>query len=62
MAKILCSLIQIAHAINQLLTRGNLLRDFHRLLGSLRNYRRRLAEALPQTLIPAAALRPAQDA
>jgi len=54
-AKIFYYLIQVAHALNQLVTRGSLLRDFRRLLGSLRNYRRRLAEALRHTLIPAEA-------
>ena len=51
-AKIFYYFIQVAHALNQLITRGSLLRDFHRLLGSLRNYRRRLAEALRHTFIP----------
>jgi len=51
-AKIFYDLIQIAHALNQLSIHGSLLRDFARLLGSVRNYRRRLAEALRHTLIP----------
>ena len=57
-AKIFYHLIQVAHAINQLITHGSLLDDFRRLLGSVRNYRRRLAEALRHTLIPAEALDP----
>ena len=57
-AKIFYYLIQVAHALNQLVIHGNLLRDFHGLLGSLRNYRRRLAEALRHTLILPEALDP----
>jgi len=51
-AKTFYHLIQVAHALNQLITRGSLLRDFRRLLGSVRNYLRRLAEALRHTIIP----------
>jgi hypothetical protein len=50
--KIFYFLLQLAHAINQLLTKGSLLRDFHQLLGSFRNYLRRLAEAFRNRLIP----------
>jgi len=46
------SLLQVAHAINQLITKGCLLRDFHHLLGSFRNYLRRLAEAFRTRIIP----------
>ncbi|MCC6862396.1 MAG: hypothetical protein IT158_27720 [Bryobacterales bacterium] len=48
-------LLQVAHAINQLITKGSLLPDFGKLLGSLRNYLRRLAESLRQTVIDPAA-------
>ena len=58
-AKIFYYLIQVAHALTQLITHGSLLRDFRRRLGSLRNYRRRLAEALRHTHIPPGAWDPA---
>jgi len=45
-AKIFYFLLQVAHAINQLILQGSLLRDFKRVLGSIRNYLRRLAEAM----------------
>ena len=45
-------LLQVAHAINQLITKGSLLRGFTELLGSFRNYLRRLAEALRSRVIP----------
>jgi len=45
-------LLQVAHAINQLITKGSLLRDFNDLLGSFKNYLRRLAEALRGRIIP----------
>jgi len=45
-------LLQVAHAINQLLTKGSLLRGFTELLGSFKNYLRRFAEALRTRLIP----------
>jgi hypothetical protein len=46
-------LLQVAHAINQLILKGSLLKDFRRNLGSIRNYLRRLAEALRNSpLIP----------
>jgi hypothetical protein len=43
-------LLQIAHALNQLMIHGSLLRDFQRVFGSLRNFLRRLAEALRNTV------------
>lgn len=50
-------LLQIAHILVQLMERGNLLGgDCKRLLGSLRNLSRRLAESLRNCLIPAQAL------
>jgi len=45
-------LLQVAHAINQLITKGSLLRDFTHLLGSFRNYLRRFAEAFRGRVIP----------
>jgi hypothetical protein len=50
-AKIFYFLLQVAHAINQLILHGNLIEHFRRALGSLRNYRRRLAEAFRNTLV-----------
>ena len=47
-AKIFYFLLQVAHAINQLMIKGGLLGDFARTLGSIRNYLRRLAESLRQ--------------
>jgi hypothetical protein len=50
-------LLQIAHILVQLMERGSLLGgDCKRLLGSLRNLSRRLAESLRTCLIPAEAL------
>ena len=50
-------LLQIAHIIVQLMERGSLLGgDCKRLLGSLRNLSRRLAESLRNCLIPPEAL------
>ena len=57
-AKTLYFLLQLAHTINQLITKGSLLRDFHTLLGSFRNYLRRLAEALRNRIIPPEAWNP----
>ena len=51
-AKIFYFLLQIAHAINQLMMKGSLLRDFNRVLGSIRNYLRRLAEAMRNHVMP----------
>ncbi len=51
-------LLQVAHAINQLITKGSLLRDITELLGSFRNYLRRLAEALRTRIIPPEACDP----
>lgn len=45
-------LLQIAHLIQQLMTKGSLLKDFIQILGSLRNFQRRLAESLRQVVIP----------
>jgi len=39
-------LLQVAHALNQLMIKGGLLGDFARTFGSIRNYLRRLAESL----------------
>ena len=50
--KIFYYLLQVAHALNQLMTKGSLLRGFGKLLGSFRNYLRRLAEALRTQIIP----------
>jgi len=50
--KIFYYLLQVAHALNQLMTKGSLLRGFGKLLGSFRNYLRRLAEALRTRIIP----------
>jgi len=44
-------LLQVAHAINQLMTHGSLLPNFYKLLGSLRNYLRRLAESIRRSPI-----------
>lgn len=44
-------LLQVAHAINQLMLKGSLLKDFKRNLGSIRNFLRRLAEAFRNCLI-----------
>jgi len=50
-AKIFYFLLQVAHALNQLMIKGGLLGDFARTFGSIRNYLRRLAESLRQVLI-----------
>jgi hypothetical protein len=42
-------LLQVAHAVNQLMIRGSLIPRFDPALGSLRNFLRRLAEALRTT-------------
>ena len=57
--KIFYYLLQVAHALNQLITHGSLLRGFGALLGSFRNYLRRLAEALRTQIIPPEAWDPA---
>jgi hypothetical protein len=44
-------LLQVAHALNQLMIKGGLLGDFFRTFGSIRNYLRRLAESLRQRVI-----------
>lgn len=48
-------LLQVAHAINQLMVKGSLLTDFRKTIGSLRNYYRRLAECFRMTIIDPAA-------
>ena len=50
-AKIFYFLLQVAHAINQLILHGSLMEHFRRSLGSLRNYLRRLAEVFRNTPI-----------
>lgn len=45
-SKNLYFLLQVAHALNQLMIKGGLLGDFVRNFGSIRNYLRRLAESL----------------
>jgi len=50
-AKSFYFLLQLAHAINQLMIKGSLLPDFEKLLGSIRNFLKRLAESLRQTFI-----------
>jgi hypothetical protein len=55
-------LLQIAHAINQLMIKGTLRKVFVKALGSLRNYYRRLAESLRNDLIGAEAVDPATAA
>jgi hypothetical protein len=57
-AKIFYLLLQVAHALNQLMIHGSLLADFAKTFGSVRNYLRRLAEALRQTIIDPAAWDP----
>lgn len=49
--KIFYFLLQVAHALNQLMIKGGLLGDFARTFGSIRNYLRRLAESLRHVLI-----------
>lgn len=44
-------LMQIAHALNQLMTKSNLFNDFTRQMGSLKNFAKRLAEHLRFILI-----------
>jgi hypothetical protein len=51
--KILYYLLQVAHAINQLMIHGSLLRPFHQLLGSLRNFLRQLARSFATSVIAA---------
>ncbi len=50
-SKIFYFLLQIAHAINQLIQKGSLIKSFRHALGSIRNYLRRLAEAFRNTVI-----------
>jgi len=51
--KSLYSLVQLAHAINQLMIHGSLLRPFDQLLGSLRNFLRQLARSFATSVIAA---------
>jgi hypothetical protein len=44
-------LLQVAHAINQLILKGSLIGDFARSFGSIRNFLRRLAETLRNSLL-----------
>lgn len=46
-------LLQVAHAIHQLMVKGSLLRPFHQRLGSLRNFLRQLARSFATSIIPA---------
>ncbi len=52
-------LLQVAHAINQLMVKGALRREFGQYVGSLKNFLRRLAESFRQSLITPALLDPA---
>jgi len=49
-------LLQIAHALNQLMAKGSLLKNFLKQIGSLRNLARRLSESLRNALIAPEAL------
>jgi len=49
--KIFYFLLQVAHALNQLMIKGGLLGDFAKTFGSIRNYLRRLAESLRRVVI-----------
>ena len=53
-AKIFYYLLQVAHLIAQLMVKGSLLAPFAQALGSLKNFRRRLAEALRRLIDPRA--------
>ena len=53
-AKIFYYLLQVAHLIAQLMVKGSLLAPFEETLGSLKNFRRRLAEALRKLIDPQA--------
>ena len=44
-------LLQVAHAVNQLILKGSLIGDVEQSLGSIRNYLRRLADAFRNTPI-----------
>ncbi len=44
-------LIQVAHAVNQLMIKGSLIPDFKRSMGSIRNFLRRLAETIRNFVI-----------
>jgi len=46
-------LLQVAHAIHQLMIKGTLVRPFHRLVGSLRNFLRQLARSFATSVIAA---------
>jgi len=46
-------LLQVAHAIHQLMIKGSLLRPFHQLLGSLRAFLRQLARSFATSVITA---------
>jgi len=50
--KSLYYLLQVAHAINQLMIKGSLLPDFCKLLGSLSNFLRLLARSFAGCVIP----------
>lgn len=49
--KIFYFLLQVAHALNQLMIKGGLLGNFAQTFGSIRNYLRRLAESLRGVVI-----------
>ena len=51
-AKIFYFLLQVAHAINQLILKGSLLRAYRKQLGTLKNYRRRLGDAFRKVIPP----------
>jgi hypothetical protein len=51
-AKIFYFFLQVAHAINQLILKGSLLRAYHKQLGTLKNYRRRLGDAFRKVIPP----------
>jgi hypothetical protein len=54
-------LLQVAHALNQLMIKGGLLGDFFRTFGSIRNYLRRLAESLRNVHIEPADICPSNQ-
>ena len=54
-------LLQVAHAINQLMIRGSLIADFDQTFGSVRNFLRRLAEALRNVPIDTRRVGPEAD-
>lgn len=53
-AKIFYYFLQVAHAINQLILKGSLLRAYRKQLGTLKNYRRRLGGAFRKVIPPEA--------